>query len=295
MSRLRKDDGYVTLAVLLIVGLLAAVVASLIAVSRPALGLARIGGDEVAAEGLIQGGVTTAAFLLFASKRDPARVNGSDLRLRTGDVRLKVADEAGRIDLNAADPQLLAGLYIAVGATSLSSQSFANRVVDWRDIDSDVSVGGAEANEYSSGERGYVPPNLPFHSVEELRYLLGLSRTDYERLAPYLTVFSGHAKVDPIAASEKVIRAIPGSRQRDFEQILKARSSGQNRADLIASLPTLSEFLLEEPSGVYRVGVSVKLTDGYRDAVEAVIVAPQEDGSDYKVVSWTRLAPAETE
>ena len=162
--RMRSDDGYVTLAVLLIVGLLAAIVSSLLAVSRPALGLARIGGDEVAAEALIQGGVATAGYLLFAAKREPARVNGMDLRLRTGDIRLTVADEAGRIDLNAADPTLLAGLYSAAGGTSLSNQAFAARVVDWRDTDGDVGVDGAEAGDYSFCRGRLCPtePAVPF-------------------------------------------------------------------------------------------------------------------------------------
>ena len=293
MRRIRSDNGYVTLAVLLIVGLLAAIVSSLLSVSRPALGLARIGGDEVAAEGLIQGGIATAGYLLFAAKREPMRVNGMDLRLRTGDIRLTVKDEAGRIDLNSADPTLLAGLYSAAGGTSLSSQAFANRVVDWRDQDNDVGVDGAEAGEYS--ETGYVPPNLPFHSVEELRFLLGLSRRDFERLAPHLTVLSGRAKIDPMSASETVIRAIPGARARDFQQILRAKTAGRDRSSLIASMPTLSEFLLDQPSGVYRVGVQVKLTDGFSDAVEAVIVAPQQGDTDYRVVAWTRLASAARE
>ena len=295
MARLRSDDGYVTLAVLLIVGLLAAVVASLLSVSRPALGLARIGGDEVAAEALIQGGVATAGYLLFAAKREPAPLNGMDLRLRTGDIRLAVADEAGRIDLNEADPELLAGLYSAAGGTSLNGASFAARVVDWRDTDEDVGVNGAEAGDYSAAEIGYVPSNTPFHSVEELRFLLGLSQRDFERLAPYLTVFSGSPKIDPLAASETVIRAIPGARGRDFEQILRARSSGRDRSEIIALMPTLAEFFLDEPSGVYRVGVEVKLTNGFRDAVEAVIVAPKQDDTDYRVVAWTKLASAAPE
>jgi hypothetical protein len=114
-------------------------------------------------------------------------------------------------------------------------------------------------------------------------------------LAPHLTVFSGRGKIDPMAASETVIRAIPGARARDFQQILRARNSGRDRATLVAAMPTISEFLLDEPSGVYRVGVNVTLTNGHSDAVEAVIVAPQQGDSDYRVVAWDRLALAATE
>ena len=64
-----------------------------------------------------------------------------DIRLSTGDIRLTVVDEAGRVDLNSADPTLLAGLFSAAGGKSLSNQAFASRVVDWRDKDSDVGIG----------------------------------------------------------------------------------------------------------------------------------------------------------
>lgn len=295
MARMSSSDGYVTLAVLLIVGLLAAIVSSLLAVSRPALGLARIGGDKVAAEALLQGGIASAGYLLIAAQREPAQVDDMEMRLRTGAVHLTVADEAGRIDLNAADSTLLAGLFSAVGGTSMSGQAFAARVLDWRDEDGDVNEDGAEADNYAAAEIGYVPPNLPFHSVEELRFLLDLSERDFERLAPHLTVFSGRAKIDPLAASETVLRAIPGSRPNDLKQILRAKTGGRDRSQLIAAMPALADYFLDQASGVYRVGVEVKLTNGFSDAVEAVIIAPQQGDTDYRVVGWTRLASAAPE
>ena len=40
--------------------------------------------------------------------------------------------------------------------------------------------------------------------------------------------------------------------------------------------------------------MKVKLTDGFSDAVEAVIAAPKQGDTetDYRVVAWTRLASA---
>ncbi len=292
MSRPSKSDGYVTLAVLLVAGLLAAITSSLLAVSRPALGLARIGGDEVAAEALLDGGLTTAAFLLFGAKKATASVDDLVLRLRTGDIRIAATDEGGRVDLNSADQPLLAGLYAAAGGTSMSAQAFAGRVADWRDEDGDLNEGGAEAGNYAEAELAYGPSNMAFHSVEESRFLLGLSKRDFERLEPFLTVFSGSTKIDPLGASETVLRAIPGVGRRDMQQLMQLRrKGGQNRKRIIALMPNISQYLLEENSGVYRVGVQVQLTNGFSDAVEAVIIAPQaEDSSVYRVVAWSKLA-----
>ncbi len=287
----RSSDGYVTLAVLLVVGLLAAIVSSILAISRPALGLARLGGDEVAAEALLDGGLTTAAFLLFGAKQDPAKVNKLALHLHTGDANLTVADEAGRVDLNNADPRLLEGLYSAVGGNSLSAQAFASRVVDWRDSDSDLNQAGAEASDYNEAGLGYGPSNLPFHSVDEAHFILGLSSRDFTKLQPFLTVFSGTGKIDLLAASPTVLRAIPGMSREQLQQVQQARRAGQDRAKIAERIPEAAEFLLDKSSGVFRVNVEVKLKDGYADAAEAVIIAPQAEGSaEYRTVAWSKLA-----
>ena len=263
MSRADNSNGYVTLAVLLVLGLLAAIVSSLLAVSRPALGLARIGGDEASADALLQGGVTTAGFLLFGAKEEPENVDKLQVRLDTGSIILKVSDEGARVDLNTADPQLLAGLFQAIGSNSLSPEVFSGRVLDWRDEDEDMNEGGAETSAYADAGFDYGPANRPFHSVDEARFILGLSPRDFERLKPYLTVFTGVAKVDPLSASETVLRAIPGASARDVQQMTRARGRGRTREELTALVPTLSESLLTESSGVYRVRVDAQLTNGF--------------------------------
>jgi general secretion pathway protein K len=287
-----KSDGYVTLAVLLMVGLLAAIASSLLVVSRPALGLVRIGGDAVAAEALIEGGVTTAAFLLIGVERELSKVDNLRLRLRTGTIEIAATDEAARVDLNAADQDLLAGLFSAAGGTSMSADAFAARVIDWRDQDEDEGVNGAEAGSYAEAELGYGPPNMPFQSVDELRFLLRLSARDFERVRPLVTVFTGQKKIDPLSASEMVLRAIPGVGRRELQRIQQAKRTHRDRSRLLQQLaPEVAEHLLDESSGVYRVRVEARLPNGFSDGAEAVIIAPpEEDSADYRVVAWSKLA-----
>jgi type II secretory pathway component PulK len=296
MNNADNSNGYVTLAVLLVVGLLAAIVSSLLAVSRPALGLARIGADEATAEALLQGGVATAGFLLFGAKEEPDKVDKLKVRVGTGNFSLRVVDEGARVDLNSADPQLLAGLFRAVGGNSLSPEAFSARVLDWRDEDEDMNEDGAETSAYADAGLGYGSSNLPFHSVDEARFILGLSPRDFERLKPYLTVFTGVAMVDPLSASETVLRAIPGAGARDVQQVIRARGKGQTREDLAALVPTISQFLLTQGSGVYRVRVDAQLINGFTDSAEAVITESARGGSEiYKTVAWSKLAAGPSE
>jgi general secretion pathway protein K len=291
MNRIRGNDGYVTLAVLVIAGLLAGLVSSLLTVSRPALDLARIGADETAVDAMLDGALTAAGYLLYAAKRDLPQVDGMALQFGTGMVALAVTDESGHVDLNGSTPELLAGLFRSAGGRSLQPDAFAARVVDWRDADDDVTLGGAETGDYSGAGASYSPRNAPFRSVDELRYLLGLSREDVERLRAYLTVYNVAGTIDPFSAERIVLEGVPGVNRADVTKFLKARAEEPKSRDteLMALLGSGSEVFREDPSGVYRVRLKAQLVTGARGAAQAVISAPASETADFGVVSWAPL------
>lgn len=295
MSRVTRAggrDGYITLAVLVMAGIMAGLVSTLLLVSRPSLGLARVQANEVAARGLLDAGLTASGYLLYPGKRDRTDVNALTLRFDTGLVKLSVADEAGRIDLNTADPKLLAGLYTAAGGKSMDAEAFAARVQDWRDEDSDVTNNGAEANEYSGVKLPYAPRNAPFRSVDELRYLLGLSGADFARLAPYVTTYNQTGMIDAFSAQPAVLQAVPDLDPGDLAKLVKAHNANAEERKAFADLlGKHGDALLTEPSGVYRVGIEARLKNGFTQAAEAVISTPPDDSKDFAVLAWTRLAP----
>jgi general secretion pathway protein K len=284
-----RNDGYITLAVLLMVGFLAAIVSTLLALSRPALDLARIGADELRVDGLLEGGVTAAGYLLYAASHDPGAVDGMNLSFDHGSAHLVVTDESGRIDLNRADLELLTGLYTAVGGASLSAEAFAARIADWRDSDEEQTEDGAEAPDYSSAGLGYGPYNGPFRSVEEMRLVLGLSEADFDRLAPFVTVFNASGMVDPFSAARPVLLAVPDIGRDDIKKLVEAHGAPQEaREQVLEELETYSDYFLFEPSGVYRVRIEARLDGGVAETAEAVLTGPTETNPDYGVLSWVR-------
>jgi len=70
----------------------------------------------------VQGGVSAAAYLLFSANRTPRRSTRSCCASTTGDIHLSVSDEGALIDLNSAQPEMLTGLFNAVGGKSLSGR-----------------------------------------------------------------------------------------------------------------------------------------------------------------------------
>ena len=294
MKRGPSDGGYVALAVLVVTGLLAVIVTSMVMISRPAVGLARLGFDELAAEAVVEGGLQTAGFLLFQAQRDFTEVDGMTISIGNGSARLSVADEGGRIDLNTSDPELLAGLYTAVGGTTLRPEAFAARIADWRDQDEELSEGGAEGDTYRQNGLGELPPNAPFRSVDDLRRLYGLSAEDFARVAPFLTVYNSAGGVDPLSAAPTVLRAVPGLSRADVDRLLSARQGTRDREALIAMLGEPNSFLQSQPSGVYRVGVVGEVPNGFTEAVDTVLISTQGGSDFFGVVAWRKLGtPAE--
>jgi type II secretory pathway component PulK len=294
-SRTRSStDGYITIAVLVFIGILAAVVSSTLAASRPTLGLMHLGAQELAAEGLLDGGLAFAAYSLFTARQTARALDGTELRIGEGSITVRVGSEASRVDINAADADVLAGLYAAAGGRSMTPDVFAARVIDWRDSDDDQTPGGAERGLYAVSGAVIAPANGRFRSTADLRFVLGVRADDLNRLEPFTTVFNPKGGIDPMDASETVLAALPDLSAADRGLLLQARrAAGIDRGTLLGMLRSPSRYLLEEPYGLYRVRVTARLSNGFTRSAEGVIAHAPKTARSYGIVHWAALRGGE--
>lgn len=127
-----------------------------------------------------------------------------------GRVRLELRDEAGKVNLNLVKEPMLISLFTAIGLSSSEAARLTDAVADWRDSDELRRLNGAEAEDYRLAGREFGPRNRPFEAVEELRAVLGMTPDLYQHVAPWLTVHSGQAGIDPRAAPPDLLLALPG-------------------------------------------------------------------------------------
>lgn len=125
-------------------------------------------------------------------------------------VTITVFNEASRLNLNQADSRLLASLLRTVGVAEEDAARLADAIVDWRDEDDLRLLNGAEDGDYRDAGRPLGAKDAPFAAVEELRQVLGVDSTLYERLAPELTVDTQTESTDTQFASPVVIAALEG-------------------------------------------------------------------------------------
>jgi general secretion pathway protein K len=207
-----RRPGFALIAVfwiVMVVGLFAAIAASRtgfdIDRSGWALGMGR-------ARAAADGAVEEAAFQLIGRIAAAPMLDLLDLQdlagfeISIGDVPVYVAveDEDGKIDLNGAQPDLLAVLIQAIlrenkGLATDDAATLADRIADFRDIDNLRRLHGAEDREYLAAGLAAGAKDAPFDSVSELGQVLGMTPGLVEAVTRFVTVYNGRSQFDPEA------------------------------------------------------------------------------------------------
>jgi general secretion pathway protein K len=208
-------------------GLIVAIALSLLWSGNISYRLARNGMDAATAGAAAEAAVNRAVLGLLDPRPDRRwRADSSIQRFEFNGIGLKVAiqDELGRIDLNQAGPELLAGLLASAGLDRQSAVRLVDGIVDWRQPTPQSSRGGNDAD-YSAAGRAYRPRNGAFQSVDELLLVLGMTPELFRRIEPALTVYSGRQFIDQSAARREVLLALPNMSPEWVANILAERVS----------------------------------------------------------------------
>jgi general secretion pathway protein K len=216
---------------------------------------------------------------LLAQGTDQWNADGTVYKFTLGEgfVRVTIANEAGKIDLNRASEDTLEALFVSVGVDLAAARKLAAAVEDYRDSDDVRRPGGAEAIDYQAAGLDYKPKNAPFASIDELRRVFGVTSATFASVRPLITVYSPGADVDVNAASEAVLRALPNLDPERRQEIFAARSTAPlSRPDVVT---IMSEA---ETSG------GGKFT---RDAILRRSVVPTRP---YDILDWRRVWPLAT-
>jgi general secretion pathway protein K len=237
---MRRPHGAALLLVLWIVLLLSALVAGYALSARIESLQGNGSARQLVAREAARAGVEYAVSRLL--EPDPARrwpVDGRPQRFVFAGLPVEVAvrDEAGRIDLNAASPELLRDFFVALGEPPATAMQLAAAVVDFRDPDSLTQpVGGAEDADYIAAGLPWGAKDAPFEDVAELQQVLGMRLALYRRAAPHLTVFSGRA-LPEVGVADPLVRQVLHAPAAEAAMISPASGSGTYSIDSRARLP----------------------------------------------------------
>lgn len=220
------------------------------------------------ARALAEAGINRAIMELFVSDTATRwRFNGTPYQIQfdSGSVNIAIRDASGLLDLNKADPVQLGAVLDAAGAEEVDSLRLVDAILDWRDKDQLRRLHGAEDSDYRHAGLDWGARDELFASVDELRYVLGMTHELFERLAPYLTVHSSQGDVNLRYAPAWLFSALTSREQE------------------IAETPAGEDT---QPAGPFHITAWATSNQGARASAEAVLRIARTDEEPYTILSW---------
>lgn len=214
--------------------------------------------------------------LLAQGNPEPWPVNGDvqNFTFMDENVSIAIRSATGLLDLNSANQQLLSALLDVTGADADTRDALVDAILDWRDKDDLTRLNGAEGAAYQSQSRWWTIRNGAFLSVDELRYVIGMTNQYFQQISPLLTVYSGRSGVNLEYAPAALIEALTGERVETADNFVPGspqsglpRQPGARRA------------------GNYHIYVEASGTKAVA-AVEAVVRIAPTDDQPYTILSW---------
>ena len=176
------------------------------------------GAEALAAEGLKleskQNPTYIAANQSWAQPFGPAEVApGVTLEAQLEDLqgRFNVNDLVGS-DGETPNQTAILAFQRLLQSLNLNAQ-LADYIVDWIDQDTTPRSEGAEDSVYMEMDPPYRTPNTPITSTSELMALPGMTRAEFDRLAPHITALPIGTKINQCTADPWVLDALTGTVQ----------------------------------------------------------------------------------
>jgi general secretion pathway protein K len=192
-------------------------------------------------------------------------------------VEIAIADEAGKIDLNLAPLEMIAGLFQAAGAPDQAAGLIACVVFDRR---GDTGAGCSQADSPPAGQRFVAP--------EELAQLPGIDDALYNRVAGAVTVATGASAIDPMVAPRIVLMAIPGATDSLVDSFIESRAMWRDLASANAGLvpAAAAPFIMVSPGRDYTIAATAITADGARYRAELQVRLTGRGTQPYQVIAW---------
>ena len=202
-------------------------------------------------------------------------------------VEVRVTDERGKLDINAADEQTLFTLLTGHGLDPDAAQLLAAAIEDWRDTDEVERANGAELQTYEAAGLGVGPGNRPFMMTEELLQVLGMPWELYKKMEPGLTVYSNAGQPDPAYAPVEALLAMPDMTEQDALNFVTDRHSEDLMGGAGAVLPSGQVAMARGRGVTYSIVAKATLPNGIWDQVDVTLrLGGGKDGLPYRVLRW---------
>jgi general secretion pathway protein K len=189
--------------------------------------------EAAAAGALGDAGIMLAARQIAGARTADGLSRRQEFEFEQARIVVRVVPLSGLVDLNSAGEPLLTDLIAVGGGVDRSrAATLAQRIIDWRDPDTQPQPDGAEDAAYAAAGSPFRTRGGPFEAPEDLLQVLGIDFDLYDRLRRLITVHvRGVGQVDPAAAPPAVLLVLAAGNEQIASAYLAAREASGPLAD----------------------------------------------------------------
>jgi general secretion pathway protein K len=291
----RREHGFALILVIWVLALLALLAAEVAADSRSAAVVSRNRLDLAQLQASADAGITLAVMgvlnpVIAARWQADGRVYDGQYAGRR--LAITVADEGGKIDVNTASKELIAGLLNEFGVDRKQQALITQAMLDRRAqfVAAATPVPLSNTGRIFGQSHVINLANLAFADVSELRLLPGMTRPLYTRLEPEVTVYSQNPTINPMTASRQTLLAIPGAESGDADAVMALRAGGAMQLDAEES-SKLALYARVDTLHVVSITARATLPDGASFTRRAVVaVSPDRPLEPTRILRWEQPA-----
>ena len=235
-------------------------------------------------------------------RRQNLNIEGSDIwaidnkpyavQLGEGNCTVKIADEAGKVDINATSDVILKYLLMNLGVQGEKLDIIVDSIMDWKDTDDLHRLHGAESDYYMSLPNPYKAKNANFDTLEELLLIKGMTPEilygdggDKGAIA-FLTVTSKRNTFNVNTAPKEVLMALPDITSEIADGIISYRENKRITNFQEVGIPPQSmQYLTIIEGNTYAIeAVGYKTDERKGHAIKAVVAI--EGNNKYKYLYY---------
>jgi general secretion pathway protein K len=282
-TRRTSPDGFIIVAVLWILGALAALVSIYAVYVMNTASAFTVNEDHLQSEALASAAIELTAYQLTATPSQRPTHGNFNFRMAKANIAVSFQSETARIDLNAAPKELLAGLFMSLDANPDSATNYADQIISWRALpaknqDTPGTVQATDAGNASLAAR--------FFHVNELSVVPGVPPDLIERALPFVTVYSGRPQVNIFEAAPEVLAALPGMTHELLKAVLALRQASGDGQALLQLLGPAASYATADGGNASRVTIRIAYDNGRRANSEVIILTFDNGSEPYSVLSW---------
>ncbi|MDD5722761.1 MAG: type II secretion system protein GspK [Syntrophales bacterium] len=324
-----NESGIALFLVLWVLALLTVIVGEFCYTMRTEVNITRNFKEETQAYYIAVAGLNRAIVEIMRNERIPQKASTPEgeeeqgeerLRINTdippvlfggGQFKVLVANESGKINLNAANTQLLRTMLSGFDLEDDERDVIVDSILDWRDRDHLHRVNGAEDNYYRSLPEPYECRDGDFKSVEELLLVKGMKpELFYGGLENIVTVYEDDKvlkskkktladKVDINAATDTMLSSLPGMTKDLAREIVDYRKTRDFKSvseilEIVGAevYNSVKSYLTIQTLPYYTItSVGVTGDEKTRRGVEALVKIDAKVKKGYRIVRWLDDAP----